>query len=1248
LTDAPAFSQWTETATSAPTAVYSYSTSTGSGTKTFTVTMPDSSQMLLTRSTTGANDGLLIESEVKNSSGVSMAKSQFTYANDPGGSPQVQSVIGYDDAGAQTKVDFDFDQYGNVTNSRQYGYQISGAWQVRRRTRSVFKTDTAYVNAYLRSLVIESNVYDALENTNDGDDVMIAKSTMTYDDYAAMGGMQTYSTTPPGHESSFNTSYATRGNVTGMTEYKDIAAAQTITHLRKFDLFGSVTKEQLDCCTEREYMRNDTNCYNSPVEVKSGTTTMQLSTMIDDDLNTGLVGSQTDPRGKTTFVTYDAALRSDVVTSHTGATTDANYNDSALTSSQTVNYTEGVAQKSVTTTSSYDGWGRMITAVGPNGAQVNTTYDSMGRVWKQTNPFTSGQTPVETVNTFDALGRATTVTLPDGQTVQTSYNGSTVTVTDQVNRKMKREADGLGRLVKVYEQTSAGGTPTQETVYTYDLMDRLKEVNQGGQLRKYKFDDMGRLLYEKIPEQTATINDGTGTLWTTKYTYTDHNQVSTRQDARGVITSYVYDDLQRMTQVSYNVSGAPGVASTPSVTMSYDTTDGSATEGLLLSVSVSGQSSETYGYDTNNRVQSVTRTIGSRTYTTSYQFTQAGQLTQLTYPSTRAININHDNIGRLSSIVNNADSANYLSGISYKESGQVGQWTLGTNIAESFGYNNRLQMTSQTVTQNGQTRMSLTYGYQASAGQMGGGTTAGNAGQLISVSGSIGGATESAAYTYDNVGRLATSNQTSNSVSAQRRFIYDRWGNRTSVYDAVTGGNQIQSVALEQSGGAPTNRITSVTQGSTVNYSHDSAGNVTNDGAHSFTYDAENRVVSVDGGATASYSYDHQNRRIKKTVGSTTTHYVWEGSQVIAEHNGSTGAMTNEYVSANGKMIAREGGSSGRIYFLNDRLSVRATITDGNGNIQGRQSHLPFGEELNATGTTDKHKFTSYERDNETGTDYAVNRQYGQGVGRFMQVDKVAGNGLPQRFNRYSYTRNNPTNRTDPLGLDDDCPPGYKKDEEGNCLPDGGDYGGVDIDGEDPFIDPFFGDFGRLLDGDGFIDPRKLENHNLPQFPGLDVNRVRELLRNLSDAVHMALNALFSKPGCASLFNLPPDTNPADLLNRLYGGQLGSIGYGNLGGPNQSGNVSNAQTTGILGSGRVSVFVGANIRINSNPAAPFNRGYGGRFGLDDATNRAITLIHELGHAAQFIYGTDSTRIVDDQNNPSASQTNSQLVRENCF
>jgi len=360
--------------------------------------------------------------------------------------------------------------------------------------------------------------------------------------------------------------------------------------------------------------------------------------------------------------------------------------------------------------------------------------------------------------------------------------------------------------------------------------------------------------------------------------------------------------------------------------------------------------------------------------------------------------------------------------VTYNGIGQLTSTTLGNGVTETYGYDaNRMQLTSQTATQSGGATnglMNLTYGYQALAGQMGAGTTAGNAGQLMAISGTIGGVTESAAYTYDDLGRLVTSNQTSNLSSAQRRFAYDRWGNRTGMWDATSGGNQIQSITLQQSDGAPTNRITSVTSASTVNYSYDAAGNVTNDGVHAYAYDSENRVVSVDGGATASYAYDNQNRRYKKTVGSTATHYVWESSQVIAEHNGSTGAVLIDYVYSGGRMIATVASGSTQ-YLLFDRLSVRLSL-DQSGNVIGRQGHLPFGEDLGESGTQQKHHFTSYERDSESETDYAVNRTFQPAVGRFLSLDSEVGNITnPQRVNRYAYTRNDPINRTDRLGLDD-------------------------------------------------------------------------------------------------------------------------------------------------------------------------------------------------------------------------------------
>ncbi len=188
--------------------------------------------------------------------------------------------------------------------------------------------------------------------------------------------------------------------------------------------------------------------------------------------------------------------------------------------------------------------------------------------------------------------------------------------------------------------------------------------------------------------------------------------------------------------------------------------------------------------------------------------------------------------------------------------------------------------------------------------------------------------------------RLATSNQTSNGSSAQRRFGYDRWGNHTGVWDAVSGGNQIQSVVLQQSSGSPTNQLISVTNGSTtLNYTYDAAGNVVNDGSHSYTYDAENRLVSVDSGATAQYSYDDQNQRLKKTSGGTAVQYVWQDSHVIGEYNDGSGTLLAEYIYSGNRMVAKvETGTTS--YFLSDPLGARLTL-DGGGNVVGKQGRLP-------------------------------------------------------------------------------------------------------------------------------------------------------------------------------------------------------------------------------------------------------------------------------------------------------------------
>ena len=1055
LTNAPAFTQRTENATNAPTAPYSYSsTPVIAQTKTFTITRPDSSTLNLTRSTNPSivANGLMVTSEIKTSGGASMRKSEISYINDPGGQPQVQAIISSDDVTPtpnQTKVDFDYDAYGSVTNTREYGYQVSGQWKVRKRTRNIYKTDSNYLNAYLRSLLIELDVYDALLDTNDSNDVLMAKTTFTYDNYAAMGGMEEYRDQqgnlpppPPGHLTSYDATYTLRGNITGTSKWHDIGNNLSYTWLRKIDLFGATVKEQLACCSEQTQTATQTYYWALTEQIIKGASGgVQLTTSMNYDFNTGVANHTADPNGlQTTVVTRDAALRPTSVTKPAGASSNTTFNDGTLSATHSVSYDDNGTPKTVTTaTTDYDGWGRVIHQTNRHGGQVNTTYDAMGRVASVTNPFPTGGTPGPATNyTYDALGRRTVVTLPDSQIVQTSYNGASVTMIDQVNRKIQRLSDGLGRLITVNEQDTSGNL-TQATNYTYDVLGNLTQVNQGNQLRSHKYDALSRVTAEKIPEQGDPTQPN---QWTASYTYTSFDAVATRQDARGVVTTYGYDTLNRLSQISYNT--VSGVTTAPTVTYIYDIdpTYGTTNEGALVRVNAGSDYQERYTFDQYERMSSTIRAIGTRTYTTSNQYNQAGQTLQNAFGV-----FQYDTAGRLSSI--NPGGAT-MSGITYNIAGQVtgdtitvSGWNNGYLInsvtAEIYSYDaNRMQLTSQTATTTnsnagqcvpscpppppGGTNLSLTYSYQAAAGQMGIGSTIGNAGQLMSISGTIGGLSESASYTYDNYGRLVTSNQTSNGSSAQRRFVYDRWGNRNGVWNATSGGTQIQSITLQAvsfpgTGSAPTNRITSVTGSTTVNYTYDANGNVTNDGVHTYSYDSENRLVAVDAGATASYGYDHQNRRYKKIVGSSVTHYIWEGSRVTKEYNGSTGALQVYYEYAGGRLLMK-GGSSTQV-FMSDRLSVRLALSDV-GTVTGRQGHLPFGEDFSLSGMQEKHRFTTYENDSETALHYAINRYDDSKVGRFVSVDsygKSASLEWPQSHNRYSYTQNEPINVKDPLGL---------------------------------------------------------------------------------------------------------------------------------------------------------------------------------------------------------------------------------------
>src|SRR6185369_12303831 len=98
-----------------------------------------------------------------------------------------------------------------------------------------------------------------------------------------------------------------------------------------------------------------------------------------------------------------------------------------------------------------------------------------------------------------------------------------------------------------------------------------------------------------------------------------------------------------------------------------------------------------------------------------------------------------------------------------------------------------------------------------------------------------------------------------------------------------------------------------------------------------------------------------------------------------------------------------------------------------------RHDYMPFGEELGSGvggrtigmgfGVAEglRKKFTSHERDSETGLDYMQARYYQGLQGRFTSADPLLASGRPpnaQSWNRYSYVLNNPIRLTDPTGCE--------------------------------------------------------------------------------------------------------------------------------------------------------------------------------------------------------------------------------------
>src|SRR5262249_39111157 len=105
-------------------------------------------------------------------------------------------------------------------------------------------------------------------------------------------------------------------------------------------------------------------------------------------------------------------------------------------------------------------------------------------------------------------------------------------------------------------------------------------------------------------------------------------------------------------------------------------------------------------------------------------------------------------------------------------------------------------------------------------------------------------------------------------------------------------------------------------------------------------------------------------------------------------------------------------------YYHLDHLSSATAITDAAGDLREETAFFPFGMarvEYNVRQGGEPYKFTQKEKDKESSLHYFGARFYAAGINRWLSCDPAERSGLSP----YQYAKNDPTQFTDPNGLDD-------------------------------------------------------------------------------------------------------------------------------------------------------------------------------------------------------------------------------------
>ncbi len=685
---------------------------------------------------------------------------------------------------------------------------------------------------------------------------------------------------------------------------------------------------------------------------------------------------------------------------------------------------------------------------------ADTEFNARGEVVATTRPYFEGTAAGQiqkATATHDVLSRVLSVTQPDQGVESVAYAGLTSTRTNALNQTQTRKSNARGELVEVTDNLNT------TIAYKYDPFGNLEET-----ARQAPGGAPGGVVttmdYDVRGLKTFMDDPDMG-QWT--YAYNVLGELTKQTDPKNQSIDLVYDTLGRLTQ---------RVEPEGTTDWTYDTAAKGV--GKLHSVSAPHVAySLTQGYDSLGRPSATTTTIDGVAYTQSVTYDPSGRPETLSYPSGFAVRNTYNTRGYLASVAEDGGATVFWQADSVNAEGQVTQETFGNGVVTTNAFDPKTgRIDSISTDLAGSVIQDLAYDFD----KLGNLKTRSDLRQ-----------DREEAFLYDGLNRLTTTTLVDTGAGggtlATTTYTYDLLGNLLTKSDVGTytyGGAGAGPHAVTAAGGET--------------YAYDDNGNMTSGAGRTIAYASFNKptlITETASGDQAGFTYGPDRTRIKQHVveNSLARDVVYVGS--LYERRTQLGSPDElvHYVVA-GATVAIHTINDDNLpatnksrYLHRDHLDSIESITGETGAVVQRLSFDAHGKRRLADWTAGTpadpdaetpRGFTGHEHLDSVGLIHMNGRVYDPTLGRFLSADPyVPDPTASQSFNRYSYVYNNPLSYTDPSGFFGRSKgphghEGFHADARSNAQ-DGGTPGGDlgDLGNDGNGYDPTENLFGRILFG---------------------------------------------------------------------------------------------------------------------------------------------------------------------------------------